>query len=135
MTSPLSGTRLNDLVQFNTFLPNSSVLGKLSFKDEPAGKVRVFAIADAITQAVLKPLHTALFAILKDIPMDGTFNQSAPLDRLLRITSKEVSVKFFSYDLSSATDRLPIDLQRDILSYLYNNEFADLWKTLLVGRA
>nr|WNM95051.1 MAG: RNA-dependent RNA polymerase [Diaporthe helianthi mitovirus 2] len=119
---------------YNSLDHNSLSLGKLAFKDEPAGKVRVFAIADAITQAVLKPLHKCLFAILKDLPMDGTFDQSAPIDRLLRLTSKQECTKFYSYDLSSATDRLPVSLQRDVLSYLYNNEMADLWKELLVGR-
>jgi hypothetical protein len=32
-------------------------MGKLSLKVEPAGKVRVFAMVDAITQSALKPLH------------------------------------------------------------------------------
>lgn len=32
-------------------------LGKLGFKDEPAGKVRVFAMVDVITQTLMSPLH------------------------------------------------------------------------------
>jgi len=35
----------------------SRAMGKLSLKVEPAGKVRVFAMVDAITQSALKPLH------------------------------------------------------------------------------
>lgn len=45
--------------------------------------------------------------------MDGTYNQVSPLDRL--VGAEHVS----SYDLKSATDRWPINLQGDIWpSYL-----------------
>ena len=54
-------------------------IGKLSFKEEAAGKVRVFALVDPITQWLLAPLHKYLFAILRRIPMDGTFNQLRPV--------------------------------------------------------
>jgi hypothetical protein len=52
-----------------------SYIGKLGFKQEPAGKVRVFAMVDIITQWMLEPLHRLIFRKLKDIPMDGTFDQ------------------------------------------------------------
>jgi hypothetical protein len=111
-------------------------LGRLSIKEEAAGKARVFAITDAITQSVLKPLHDYLFSILKEIPMDGTFDQGAPLDRLLQLHRDGVLVghKFHSFDLSAATDRLPIRLQRDILGYYTGTRIAELWATLLTDR-
>jgi len=31
----------------------------------------------------------------------------------------------YSFDLSAATDRLPIDLQKQVLSLIYNQEIAD----------
>jgi hypothetical protein len=105
-------------------------LGALALKNEAAGKVRVFAIVDAWTQSLLKPLHNLLFEILKNIPQDGTFDQYAPL-RLL--VSKKLPY-LGSFDLSAATDRLPIDLQVDILSSLFNRELAENWKNLLIGR-
>jgi len=41
----------------------------------------------------------------------------------------------YSYDLSAATDRLPIELQVDLLSLLFGNrETAEAWKGLLVDR-
>jgi hypothetical protein len=49
---------------------------------EAAGKIRVIAIVDPITQWVLKPLHDWLFSILANIPQDGTFNQDLPIGRL-----------------------------------------------------
>jgi hypothetical protein len=43
--------------------------------------------------------------------MDGTFDQLRPLKRL-------VPRGLYSLDLSSATDRLPISLQRYLVAYL-----------------
>jgi len=40
-------------------------LGALRLKFEPAGKIRVFAMVDAWTQWIMKPLHLVLFNILK----------------------------------------------------------------------
>jgi len=48
----------------------SPALGKLGLKDEPAGKVRVFAMVDCITQWAFRPLHDRIFEILKLIPQD-----------------------------------------------------------------
>jgi len=62
---------------------NPLYLGRLALKEEAAGKVRVFAITDLITQTVMKPLHDLLFGKLKNHPCDGTFNQTKPLDRLV----------------------------------------------------
>lgn len=36
---------------------NWNHLGRLSFKEEAAGKLRVFAMVDVFTQSMLKPLH------------------------------------------------------------------------------
>jgi len=40
----------------------------------------------------------------------------------------------YSYDLSAATDRLPVDLQVDLLSEIMGKKLALLWKGLLVSR-
>jgi hypothetical protein len=100
-------------------------LGKLSTKTEPAGKIRVFAITDVWTQTILLPVHEHVFKILKGIVQDGTFDQDAPLS-LLRARVKEKEDKsVFSYDLSAATDRFPVDFQVQLLSMLYNRDVAD----------
>jgi hypothetical protein len=53
----------------------SRLVGALHCKDEPAGKVRVFAMVDIWTQNVLKSLHNGLFDFLRALPNDGTFDQ------------------------------------------------------------
>jgi hypothetical protein len=107
-------------------------LGKLGFKVEAAGKLRVFAMVDPFTQWLLYPLHKLIFSILRKIPMDGTFNQLRPVKRLLRLKPKAL----YSLDLSAATDRLPISLQSMILDHLIAeiDNFGSLWARLLVGR-
>lgn len=47
------------------------------------------------------------------------------------------TVKFFCFDLSAATDRVPAILQRDIISMILNKEqsmFCHVWYELLVKR-
>jgi len=58
--------------------------------------------------------------------MDGTFDQIKPLKILQeKIIKGELQTSaIYSYDLSAATDRLPIKVQRDILSLLFGSEFA-----------
>lgn len=91
-----------------------SAVGQLSEKLEAAGKIRVFAMVDVWTQSLLKPLHLALFSFLKSLPNDGTFDQTASWKRCAE--KAKLSGCSFGYDLSAATDRLPIELQVSILS-------------------
>jgi len=79
------------LFQFTEdMIPRGNVLGKLGLKHEAAGKVRVFAMVDAWTNWLLKPLHSMLFDHLRGIPQDGTFDQLKPIRRL----QKEGKTKF-----------------------------------------
>jgi hypothetical protein len=107
-------------------------VGQLSCKEEAAGKIRVFAMVDIWTQSVLKPLHDFLFSILKSIPNDATFDQNAAVERCF--TKARKSGCSFGYDLSAATDRLPVRLQVSILSSLIGRPAARLWAELLVNR-
>jgi hypothetical protein len=111
-------------------------LGRLSEKMEAAGKVRVFAITDAITQSVFAPLSDGIFKILRNLPMDGTFDQDAPVRRLQELHKEGLlsNETFYSYDLSAATDRLPIDFQVQVLTLLLGKERAELWRNILCNR-
>jgi len=108
-------------------------IGKLSFKEEAAGKLRVFAIVDNFTQWLLYPLHKLIFKLLRSIPMDGTFNQLKPIHRLLKLKAKE----FYSLDLSAATDRLPIVIQESLLNVWFRvvPDFGTHWANILVKRS
>lgn len=105
-------------------------VGRLEYKNEAAGKVRVFAMVDFWTQTALKGLHKYIFDILAQLPNDGTFDQRASI---LRAAEKvKVSKVSFGYDLSAATDRLPLELQIGVLASLFSWRFAYSWADLLV---
>jgi len=91
-------------------------VGKLSVVKDQAGKSRVVGVTNYWVQVALFPLHKALFQLLKMIPMDGTHNQTEPLDRL--IERAPGGTVFHSFDLSAATDRLPLEAQIQILNCL-----------------
>jgi len=105
-------------------------LAKLGVKEEP-GKVRVFAMVDWWTQMLLRPLHVAIFRILGRIPQDFTMDQDRSVSFGLRRLSRTGFAA--SYDLSAATDRLPVKLQSRLLNHLIPG-LGDAWQRLLVDR-
>jgi hypothetical protein len=126
-----SEAEVNPDAPFRKFHGNP-VNGRLSAKAEPAGKIRIFAMVDYWTQVALRPFHDLLMGTLKHVPQDGTHDQVKPLTALLK--RKSAGSKFYSFDLSAATDRLPVRVQWPIIANMFYSEFADSWKQLLVGR-
>ncbi|AEG79311.1 RNA-dependent RNA polymerase [Tuber aestivum mitovirus] len=121
-------------------------IGKLAFKQEP-GKVRVFAMVDCITQWFLHPLHKYLFSVLRTTKEDATFDQEKGINLVRLALSKKLDKSVFSFDLSAATDRLPMDIQMVILNSLtpfwlaekavrhgVKGGLGDAWADLLVDR-
>jgi len=105
-----------DNLVFKKSANRSNALSQFAIKEEAAGKIRVFALVDSISQSVLRPLHDHLFEILRLIPNDGTFDQEASVERS-KVKAKTYTCAF-SFDLSSATDRLPRSLTGSILEGL-----------------
>nr|QJT73703.1 RNA-dependent RNA polymerase [Botrytis cinerea mitovirus 3] len=126
------GDRLNQINSLKTKKSLSGQFGQFSLKEEAAGKLRIFAIVDSITQSLLSPLHDFMFDLLRKIPNDGTFDQDLSVKRSQ--TKSSASGKAFSFDLSAATDRLPVDLTVKILSKIFSDEFGTSWKQLMVNR-
>lgn len=126
------GDRLNSIGSLKTKKSLSGPFGQFSLKEEAAGKLRIFAIVDSITQSLLSPLHDFMFDLLRKIPNDGTFDQDLSVKRSQ--VKSSASGKAFSFDLSAATDRLPVDLTVKILSKIFSDEFGTSWKQLMVNR-
>nr|UPW42251.1 MAG: putative RNA dependent RNA polymerase [Yunnan mito-like virus 51] len=134
--------RLNDAKSIIEDLPEDSLpvkesmmspFGQFATKHEAAGKIRVFALVDTVTQSVMKPLHLAVFDILSKIPNDGTFDQDAAVTRC-----SQKAIKYnqaFSFDLSAATDRLPVFLTGTIFESLFKiSGLAHAWIDVMIGR-
>lgn len=108
-------------------------LSQFAVKHEAAGKIRLFALLDSITQSVLAPLHQAMFAILKSIPNDGTFNQEASIKRS---QGKAINANCaFSFDLTAATDRLPVVMTAFLIEGIWKLPgIASLWRSIMTNR-
>lgn len=110
------------------FGSDQAQMGRLSVVKDQAGKARIVAITNWWIQLALKPLHTEIFHLLKRLShVDGTFDQQSPIRNLVKRLPE--GTVLHGFDLSAATDRLPVDLQGTILNLLGYR--GDLWIDLL----
>jgi hypothetical protein len=103
-------------------------LGKLSVVKDKESKSRIVAILDYWSQSVLYPLHLALMDHLRGLKPDCTFNQGS-----FRATLPNKG-PYYSFDLSSATDRFPVLIQEAVLGWLISPEYAAAWRRLICDR-
>jgi hypothetical protein len=110
-------------------------LGRLSvLAKDGGGKRRIVGVVDYWSQWVLRSLHLYLFDVLRRIPQDGTFDQIGPIGPLMDFA--RLGYPSFSFDLSNATDRLPVALQEQILRSLSGSWLlAWAWRQLMTLRS
>nr|UPW42136.1 MAG: putative RNA dependent RNA polymerase [Henan mito-like virus 28] len=116
---------------FNKGIKPSKIntLGKISFVKDPECKLRLIAISDYYSQLFLKPIHNIIMNKLNNISMDRTFTQDP--NNKWDLNNNE---KFWSLDLSSATDRFPVELQKRLLARIFHMELAQSWQSILNSR-
>lgn len=102
-------------------------LRRLSVVNDYEGKARVIAIGDYWSQTCLYPLHEALLKGLRWYKeCDVTFGQEiAPFG--------PHNHRYYSYDLTAATDRIPVQCYEQILDQVYGRKISDAWKELMVA--
>jgi hypothetical protein len=105
------------------------LLRKVQPIQDKEGKTRIIAIGDYFSQAVLRPIHIQLMNLLKGIEQDMTDNQHGhgyefgPSDQ-----------HYHSLDLTAATDRFPVWVQRLALGYLSgDHKGAKIWEEIMNG--
>lgn len=91
------------------------------------GKTRMIAILDYLSQSVLRYLHLYLFGVLKKIPQDCTFDQGSFKNKI-----KDWEI-LYSVDLSSATDRFPIQIISTLLRGHLPSWYVTAWEDMMVG--
>jgi hypothetical protein len=69
--------------------------------------------------------------ILKRLETDGTFDQELAFARILE---KSKGHKTFCFDLSGASDRIPLQVQTIVISELFSPAIADAWSTTIADR-
>jgi len=96
--------------------------GRLSQSLDGAGKRRIFAIGNYIRQRLLRPVHDWAMAALATLPTDGTYNQLAPIHRL--VSHLKPNDQIDSFDLKSATDRWPLPVIYQCVATLFGPTLA-----------
>ncbi|APG77176.1 RNA-dependent RNA polymerase [Shahe narna-like virus 7] len=105
----------------------SSTISKLTGMSDKEGKTSVMGVVDYWSQTALKPLHDTLMRILSGIGPDCTHDQQSFLTKV-----PSSGVTFYSYDLTNATDSMPLWLQGEIISRMIGKDRAEDWKDILV---
>jgi hypothetical protein len=90
------------------------VEGRISRVYTAYGKCRLIAIPSYFVQVLFKPIHLCIFEILRLIPTDSTFDQEGGVRRIVSVGGDRLR----SFDLSSATDRLPLHIQVPVVFVL-----------------
>lgn len=96
------------------------------------GKTREVAILDYWSQTALRGLHNYLFMALKKIPQDCTFNQGSFQEKIKLFPKGHL---YHSVDLTTATDRFPIELIQSLLKARFNQDYVNSWRNLMVGHS
>jgi hypothetical protein len=104
--------------------------GRLHLLAEGGGKTRVICIPDIWTQSVLKPIHQYLMNCLRRMPCDGTFGHEVLGNKVKKFTKHR---QLFCFDLTAATDRFPLEIQKAALKPLLG-DLVHEWSDLLVNR-
>jgi hypothetical protein len=99
---------------FQESLAELPEVGSLALIQEAGLKLRSAANPHRFYQAALKPLGDALFAVLRTIPQDYTFDQLAGIQDLQDVLSRGHRV--WCTDLSNATDNVPLEFQLQLMS-------------------
>lgn len=94
------------------------------------GKTREIAILDYWSQTSLRGLHQYLFGCLRKIYQDCTFAQGSFYDKINQFPQEGL---FYSVDLTTATDRFPIELISQVLKGRFTDEYVKAWHTIMVG--
>jgi hypothetical protein len=93
--------------------------------NDTEAKTRVIAMADYWTQTSLLPLHNKLLHLLSRFgESDLTFGQDIQ-------PFGDPTQPYYSYDLTSATDRLPRFLYVTCLRHLFGDKYSKSWERLM----
>lgn len=111
------------------------VVGSISVIQERGMKARIIANPHRVHQIALSRLGNFLFRVLRYLPWDCTFDQQKGVDYVSEALKEGKTVH--CYDLSDATNHLPLDLQMFVMSsFLHEemNSFLRLFSRLARAR-
>lgn len=98
----------------------------------PENKQRIVAMVDYWTQAILKPYELYLSKIERKVPNSYMFDQDSGREKARIFTKIGLPI---SLDGTDFTDRFPIELQKIVLKYMFNEESAEKICRLMTDRS
>lgn len=69
-------------------------------------------------------------SVLKRMKTDGTYNQ----DEQTKIIVNSSRICAYSFDLTNATDRFPMEIQEILMSHIFGKDISYYWKQVMVNR-
>lgn len=118
--------RLEKLATMSTREGTLPLLKTVGIADK-GGKVRTVTSANYFIQRALKPVHDRLMSTLRFIREDGTYCQDAAA---LNVGSLTKDTTPWCYDLTAATDRFPVEIQKITLESLLPG-MGEWWESLV----
>lgn len=94
-------------------VPFNTVVGKISYIQEPGYKLRAVANPNRVAQHALEPLKEVLGFVLGNLSNDFTFDQNAGVQLVQGWLKKGLTV--YSVDLSDATNNFPLSYTESVL--------------------
>jgi len=108
------------------------ILSKISMISEGGGKTRNIAIIDFWSQNALVWIHDTVMDILRKKKTDSTYNQEDGFARVIELANRTGYCA--SFDLSSATDRFPVSIQKEVVKLLFGEQVGEDWAKVLCDR-
>lgn len=113
--------------------PKEVLSGEINFVQD-SGKLRYVAAPYRYLQLITKPLGDLIYAILRTLPWDFTFNQLSAIPQIIEKLGKSGCI--YSYDLNKASDHIPLEgqirLLKTIIDPFYHNHI-NLWEVISKG--
>lgn len=107
-------------------------MGIIALIQEAGYKLRFAANPHRVYQQALRPLGVQLFAALKRVPNDFTFDQEGGVDFISMLLQQGFPAA--SMDLSNATDNAPLELQLALLSKMgVSTRWLQFFKSTCTG--
>jgi len=103
-------------------------LARLCFLSDRGGKTRIITSGNYYLQYVLNHIHEVFMRLLSTLQTDYTYDQ----DRSSRTIKRwqRLGYKLYSFDMTSATDRFPLKLQRFIMDSILP-DLSEKWEILM----
>lgn len=99
---------------------DASTCGHIAFLQEGGCKARVVAVPNVWCQWLFEPLHRSLNSLIKGLPCSAVHDQN----RGGYFLQSHIGSPMWCFDLSSATDRYPRNLQMQVLEAIGLHHYA-----------